>query len=70
MEIQKTFVFAWKSTYTAIAVISSGVSQRISAKFGMADLLGAEGVVVQPEFDNSDWLPWKIWIAGFKASLD
>ena len=67
MEIQKTSNFAFKSTYPAIPAISSAVSQPISTKFGMGNLLGSEGVVVEPEFQNSKSVAMEIWNADFEA---
>ncbi len=70
MEIRKTFIFAWKSTYLAIAAISSVISWRISTKFGMVNLLGPESVMAEPGFKIFDSLPWKIGNADFKAPFD
>ncbi len=70
MEIQKTFIFALKSTHPAIAAICSFISQPISMKFGTVNLFGAEGVLVEPEFENVDWLPWKMGNADFEAQFD
>ncbi len=51
----------------AVAAISSGVSEPISTKFGMVNLLGPESVVAEPEFKIFDRLPWKIGNADFEA---
>ncbi len=67
MEIQKTSIFAWKSTYPAIAAISSAVSQPISTKFGMVNLLESGGVVVEPKFKNTKYVAMEIWNADFEA---
>ncbi len=54
----KNLHFCTKSTYPAIAAISSAISQPILTKFGMINLLGVESVMAEPDFENTDWLPW------------
>ncbi len=68
-EIQKTSIFAWKSTCLAIADIFSAVSRPISPEFGMVDLLGSGGVVAEPEFKIFNLLPWKMDNAAFEAQF-
>ena len=67
VEIQKSFISASKSTYLDIADISSAISQPISTKFGVVNMLGSVGVVAEPEFKFSYLLPWRIGNADFKA---
>ncbi len=67
MEIQKASIFPWKSTYPAITAISSAISQSILTKFGMGNLLGTEGVVVKPEFQNSESVAMENRNADFEA---
>ncbi len=61
------FIFAWKSTYRAIAAISSAVSRPISTKSGMIDLFGSQSVVVESKFEKSKSVAMEIGIAGFEA---
>ncbi len=62
--------FAWKSTYPAIAAISSGVSQLISTKFGMVSLLRSESVVVEPKYQKSKSVAMEIGNADCEALFD
>ncbi len=72
MKIQKTSIFAWKSTYLDIPAISCGVSQSqpILTKFGMVNLLRSEGVVVESDFKNSKSVAMEIRNADFEAPFD